>query len=659
MTVQRSLLALMAVLALLGGCKTGGFTDVSSTSATSQPNRQSLDLATAQDLAVRNHLEMGISRYQETITKARVAALREDTLPSLLSQSAGYPTGQGVMITADGKSDSLPDTFATAWNSVDFGAAFVQTAFWRPERSQEAIRRRVANNLIMQTRALFWQARLADELLPTVNQLFNQVQGAVDQLTVGGSSNPAAMRELTETSSKILRAREVLMNSRRDLAQLTGYTPTTLPRLEGQRQEQLGVDLRIMSPVALERYVISHRPGMQEADAKEGISLGRTRLSLIRLLPGLERRFHPRNEPGDRAMRPINWDRAGLMLAKRLMTWFGASSADRTAKNNPGEMAGTRRLAFQMASVLQAHLSLASMQFSLESYQRADIEERGGTGADPRPESFARDRNDHESFASDSLKARVDRLLSTIRRGMAYSRYQVAVARFQTTLGMDLRSESSLNWNMAPLVRQVVAWREPAPGETVKEESSKADDFPPLPPPPPQESKAPPPAAPPPAPAPPPQPALPTGTPAGYQPLEHSMMGQQPPPATMNFQGGAPTPGGNSYYLAPGGNLVPQTPQPPPQAIPPQQAMPPQQVVPPMPQQAWPPAQPAPMMPPQPMASPYAQQPPPQQAAEPPLPPPPKPPATLDFTGGGSSGAMPATASPARTKPVLDFTGDR
>jgi outer membrane protein TolC len=206
----------------------------------------------------------------------------------------------------------------------------------------------------------FWEAALAQRLLPRVAEVLAAAEQALDR-----SRATLGLRNVLE----VLRYQQGLLDVVRTLRQLEGrlqaadatlaallsLPPTQRVRcaLPGERRLEL---LDVSELPALERLVLARRADLRELAYQERIDAAEVKRKMVEMVPGVALLGGVLNHSTSSAVMHRNWQEAGLQVSKNLMEVFTGTSQRRVDRARAQlEMNRQRALALSVAALVQLH----------------------------------------------------------------------------------------------------------------------------------------------------------------------------------------------------------------------------------------------------------------------------------------------------------------
>ncbi len=432
-----------------------------------------LTLHEAMARAIRYNLDLRLKRMEEVLAKGQEDVARLDMLPRL-TLAAGYSdrapdtssvsrsmaTGQvSSEPTVSRNSTSTTGDLTMSWNLLDFGMSYFQS---RQEGNKALIqgeyRRKALHNLLKDVRFAYWKAAAAQWLEREVAVILKSSDEALAIARKVESENLRSPVHALQFQLGLLEIVRQLEKSRADLA-IAKEELAALINLEPGVAYQLADDAAAMErlpelgvPVTeLERLALSSRPELRIEHYQARIETDETRKAIARLFPGLE--FAVSESYDDNAFLVYqHWAQAGARLSWNLVRVMTRGSQMDLASRREN-VVQIRRLVLHMAVLSQTRIAWHEYLAARENVQRLRTE------GDTRRRLQEHTANRGE-LGMDSQLSYVHNVaaaaLGRVQQYEAFARYQSALGRLFTSIGLDpLSDEEPGKESVARLTRRL------------------------------------------------------------------------------------------------------------------------------------------------------------------------------------------------------------
>lgn len=350
-----------------------------------------LSLGEVMARALRYNLEYRTERMKSAISLNQFELAKYEMLPSLAaevgfvsrnnlsaSRSVSLFTGNETLEPSTSQ-DRNRDTarLRFSWNIIDFGVSYFEA---KQSADQFLIsnhaREKVMSSIMLQAYTAYWQALIAQELLPMVNDTLHNAKNAVSSidngLKAGAYRTPVdalkLKKQLIEASHEIESLADILSRSKVVLANLINLHPNQTYKLMAPRQiSRLAFD-KIPGEI-LELTALTNSSDVVEQIYNARIDQLETKKAFARLFPGIELSYESIYDSNSFTYNQ-DWGEASLRVTHNLLQ---LANTKRTLKNVKLRKAFTkqRRLAVNVAVVAQLKLALKQWSTSKRKQQHA------------------------------------------------------------------------------------------------------------------------------------------------------------------------------------------------------------------------------------------------------------------------------------------------
>lgn len=465
-----ALLASVATLALVGctmppdplapaDVKTMVHEDVARLFVDQEPISGPLTIHEAMARVLKYNLDNRLKLMEEALSARQVDVATVSMLPRMAA-SAGYVSRSNVnasssqSITTGAQSletstsqeqDRAVADLGVTWNILDFGVSYV-AAKQQSDRALIAAerRRKVVQNILQDTRLVFWRAVAADRLEGRVGPLLTRIDAALrDSRTIARQRLGAPLealayqRALLRTRQQLLDLQRELHVSKTQLAALMDLPPATRVKLAMPSPAERVAPRVTLGPEEIERTALVRRPELVEEVYQARIGSDETLKAMLRMLPGIELHTALNFDSNDFLLYN-EWADYGTRVVWNLFNLF-TGPANVALAEAQEEFIRSRRMALAMAVLTQSrvswlryHQALVDWEVAqqLESVEREILTQiKDQVAADRRGEL-------------DAIQAEFDSLLADLRADLALAETQNAAGNILVTMGFDPLPES-------------------------------------------------------------------------------------------------------------------------------------------------------------------------------------------------------------------------
>jgi len=439
-----------------------------------EPLGEQLPLEEAIARAIKYNAERRFKAMEEAVAQGNLEVGKFDMLPKLVA-SAGYRNRDKDLITRSEDSvtgqpslshpyisssrDALTTDLGFSWSLLDFGQSYF-AAKQNADRVLMATenRRKATHMLIQDVRTAYWRVVAAEKL---GNSLRAAIQEAEEAL---GDARKAEKEKLRTPVEPLRYQRQLLENirlleiiqqelstARIELAALTSL-PLSQTRMI-QVVEPSSTLNTAWSDASLERMeeqALLLNPDLRASMYNARIARQETRRALLKLFPGLSFNYSHKTSD-DRFLINQSWNEAGAQISFNLLGLLSAPAQMRLADAGIA-LADQRRMAAQMAVLIQLHLARQQYANATHQFERSDaISEVDNRLAQHIINQEKAERQTKLERVSQQTAA----ILSALRRYQALSNVQAAASRLQATLGLEPAIEGSDQMSLAALTAVV------------------------------------------------------------------------------------------------------------------------------------------------------------------------------------------------------------
>ncbi|MBL8574380.1 MAG: TolC family protein [Hyphomicrobiaceae bacterium] len=400
-------------------------------------NQQLKAEAMARMLAEADRTLANVDMLPQFVASSQVYARSNQPASSSASLANPAITG-GYSISSERVSQSRELAFS--WNILDFGVSYFRSrqAAHRALIAAEQ-ERRAAQNLIEETRVVFWRALALQTLDEGLRRLDADMTRSIDnagRLRAAGLTDPvealASERDLLGIRRDLDQQRKLLVGAEQQLRALINYPPDA-PLPLSRIAEPLPPSANRMSFAEIANAALNNRPEIHQAVAEQRITAEEARIAFLELFPNLTLAV------GDTLdQNPFLLHQGWLSAASRVswqLTKVLQYPARSAAMERKAELERQRTRALAVAIILQAQVSLSRLDQSQRELrtlvQMARVQRQLTTQVENQ-QSVGR------AGLLAATRERMNLLLAEARRDAAYGDVQGSYANVLTSFGLDL-----------------------------------------------------------------------------------------------------------------------------------------------------------------------------------------------------------------------------
>ena len=418
-----------------------------------------IDLYTAIALAINNNKDLKVKILEASLSNKRIEDVEFDMLPSMAANagytgSEKYTASTSATVANDDKAGALGSSYSTSrnrdqieqdigftWNALDFGLSYIRAG----QSSDRYLiakenEKKVANNIARDVIRAYWRTLSAQKLIEKYDPLLVKVYNAlndsqkIEELLLQKPMDALLyQKELLDIQRALQTQRQSFVNAEVELKSLMGLMPYDKINLVETDQPLNEIDMNLNE---MELYAMVNRPELIEADYEERISVNETKAGLRALLPGLNFNAEWTSSNNDYLMNKGNFE-YGSSIGANLLNVFRAPKIKEINEMNT-EIVREQRLALSMAVLSQVHLSNIDYQLSLEGYDTAD---RYYNVANKITDQVRNAQKIARFGELELIREEASLLVAELRKDLAYSDLQFAIAQVYTSVGIDVISE--------------------------------------------------------------------------------------------------------------------------------------------------------------------------------------------------------------------------
>jgi outer membrane protein TolC len=426
-----------------------------------EPIQGALTLFDAMARALKYNLDYRVEMMQQSLRGMDVSLASSELLPKLVT-NAGWagrdsylssahldlPTGNETppRVTATEKDVRTAD-IAFSWNILDFSLSYVRAQQAADKYLiAETAKRKVIHRILEDTRTAYWRAVSADRMVGRLRRLDGRLDRAINNARLqnaDGATSPVTAltyeRELVEIRVRAEQLQRELKLAKAQLAALIDLPPGVHFNLAGHDEGTLPA-LLLMSASEMTAEALFNRPELAEIAYQRRINEREATAALLELLPGL-RLYAGANEDSNAFLLNEHWVSMGASAAFNLMK-IVSLPARRNAIDMQDGVLDQKSLAATMVVLTQVHISRIRHRHFVAELETATR----FAAVQARLVRQIRAQVKAGSVAEQTLiREEMNALLSEVRRDIAFTNVQNAVANIYVSMGLDLQPDVAHN----------------------------------------------------------------------------------------------------------------------------------------------------------------------------------------------------------------------
>jgi outer membrane protein TolC len=422
--------------------------------ATQEPVVAPITLDEAIARALKYNLQQRVALMERALQDNLLDVQKYGMLPKL-SARAGLRTrnndyGSSSESLASGRQSLEPSTsqerdgdnadLQLSWNVLDFGLSYYGAkAQGNKALAAEERRRRVAADIIRDTRAAYWNAVTAERLKHQVGDTLNQARQTLQYARQTEQQRlvaPIVALRYQRDLLNMVRQTEALDNelaqAKAKLAALMNLAPGTPFTLAAPDATTLTVPNLPYQLEQLETLAMVRRPELREESYLARNAVLETRMSLLRLMPNAAL-FGGLNYESNKYLANQNWADAGVQVSWNLLNVLSWPATKRAGEAR-NELAELRRQALRMTVLTQVHVAWLERERAVAMFNRAQELSRLQDAIQLQTENAARSNAETQL---ELVRARVETLLATRARDLSYAELVNAQNTIFQAAGID------------------------------------------------------------------------------------------------------------------------------------------------------------------------------------------------------------------------------
>ena len=225
-----------------------------------------IDMYMAMALALKYNYTRRLATYKENLIKSNISAA---SLPTI-AENLGYD--------AFSNNGGIPTDLKMSWNLLDLSSLYYQNGALPEDILATEQSRKVINNILLESRTLYWKALVAQRMLPVIDDMNEYLVRVVDEINARESE---LIEDGKQPSTNLLLKKRKYLESVRSLAELRrnldtaqtefigllGFFPSTEIKLAGAEYGNFKVPSMRAKVQQLEWIALTNRPELRVFDA--------------------------------------------------------------------------------------------------------------------------------------------------------------------------------------------------------------------------------------------------------------------------------------------------------------------------------------------------------------------------------------------------------
>ena len=432
-----------------------------------------IDLYTAIALSIENNKDLKVKLFETALADRQIEEVKFDMLPAM-SANAGYSgsdkyqsttsatVGTGDLAGSMGSSystsrdrDVIDSDIGFTWNALDFGLSYIR-AGQSADRYLIAkeIEKKSANNIAKDVIKAYWNALSAqklikkyDPLIVKVDEALNDSRKIEEMLLQKPMDALLYQKELLDIKRALISQRQTLINAKIDLGGLMGLLPDQEYTLVPTSQPINVLDMKMKH---MEKHALVNRAELMENRYQERISVAETKAGIRSLLPSFNFNAAYTSSTNDYLQNKSNFE-YGSSVGANLLNVFRAPYIREVNEANTA-IIREQRLALSMVVLSQVHLANIDFQMSMEEYETADRY----FSVSKKIANQVRNAQKIARFGElELIREEASSLVAELRKDIAFSKMQHAVAQVYTSVGVDITTKENMDANTELFAKEI------------------------------------------------------------------------------------------------------------------------------------------------------------------------------------------------------------
>jgi outer membrane protein TolC len=347
-----------------------------------EPVSGPIDLYDAMARALKYNLDARVELMHKMLAQTQLDLSHYAMLPRLVA-NAGFDgrnnfTGGVAQSLITGRQVLEPFTssernifsadLSLSWNVLDFGMSYIRAKQAADDvLIAEEERRRVANRVMQDVRAAYWQAVSAERILPSLKMLDEWVKSALEKAQAVQDEKLSSPLVPLQYKLDLLNTQRYVQQLFRELSTAKLHLAALINLPPGQEQE-----LVLMVPereakefhlppdmTGLEDLALEARPELRMIDYRRRINARETKAAILEMLPSLNLQVGG-NYNSNNFLFNNNWAAYAARTSWNLLSIFRYPARAKTIEAQD-RVLHTQTLALTMAILSQVHVSVAQV----------------------------------------------------------------------------------------------------------------------------------------------------------------------------------------------------------------------------------------------------------------------------------------------------------
>ena len=360
-----------------------------------EPVSGPIDLYEAMARALKYNLDARVELMRKMLAQTQLDLSHYAMLPRLAANAgfdgrsnftggsaAPLPSATGTFLTPFTSSDKnvFSADLSLSWNVLDFGLSYIRAKQAADDvLIAEEERRRVANRVMQDVRAAYWQAVSAERILPSLKMLDEWVKSALDKAQ-------AVQKERLSSPLVPLQYKLELLNAQRFIQQLFRQLSTAKLQLAALMNLPPGQEGKMVLMVpdreaktlnlppdmtVLETRALEARPELRMIDYRRRINAKETKAAILEMLPSIYLLVGG-NYNSNSFLFNNHWGAYAARASWNLLSLLRYPARAKTIEAQD-KVLRTQNLAMSMAIMSQVHVSVAQVALAKKETATASL----------------------------------------------------------------------------------------------------------------------------------------------------------------------------------------------------------------------------------------------------------------------------------------------
>ncbi|MBL0319113.1 MAG: TolC family protein [Alphaproteobacteria bacterium] len=409
----------------------------------------------AQARALKYNLDARVRMFDTAVASSDLTTANLSMLPKVLA-NAGYSERSNEpgsksqsLITGTTSLDysksserySYNNSLAMSWDLLDFGIGYLRAK----EKADQVLisgerRRAIIQGILRDVRIAYWKAAIAERILPRVERLLKDAEGALNNTAAGqkaGVLTPIEslnyQKNLLSNISELRKLLSSLATAKIELASLINIRPgEDFKIVTDNKQLYMRPDSRF-NVKQLETYAVLNRPEIREQDYEQRIRKRQVQQAWLKMIPGVSMNVNY-NYDSNQFLFNHNWIDVGFKVVFDVLAPITRMQEAANGKMQM-QLVEAKRDALTVAVLAQVNIAYAQQKIALDRislaekiarvndqiYQNTLKQKQAGTAAD-------------QKVIDDGANA----VFANLQRDYAYAELHHSFGQLLSSVGMDM-----------------------------------------------------------------------------------------------------------------------------------------------------------------------------------------------------------------------------